>query len=200
MASIEELSSYADKQPVNELKGKIDKVFDFQSKEGEYGPYCTQGIIVSQGQQSAYVQLGNKPEVFESDKGKDITLQSVSTDRGFGGVAVGRYINKSGEDAFSVKVNKGGFMSIGGKATNTHNARTPSKHSPTTVPTGKTFESWAAWWNMLEGRFKTEDVRWKASFSFWHAGVDLPVTEEDIYKMEAKSLEPNFQPGDMPPF
>jgi len=194
--NINELKDYVNDQPIGKLEATISYVNELETRTGPYGDFTSQNIqITDVNGDKIYVELNNQKPISRHYNGRDISMESTSGMKGFGGVICNRYLSKTGEDKCKIKISKIGHVKIGGEPLNSLDAF-PKKNSTgdgmtnTKRPTvsSKNYESWEKWWDQLKGKFKSEDVRWKAAFSFWHAGIDLPVTEEDIYKMEAKDL------------
>jgi len=94
---IADLMNLPDKAQVLELHGTLKSVWPRENKDGNYGPYTTQNIVVTDATGQVTVGLRSQGEIPQSAKGSDIKIACTSGERGLSGLAVRRYTDKAGQ-------------------------------------------------------------------------------------------------------
>jgi len=128
MTTIKELEDYVNKQTISNFHATIEYVKDSVVGEREWQDKTwmeqTQSILVKQEDDSVWVNLVNKPVLKIEDKGKGISLRSVASKRGFGGVSVNKWDGKKGIQ-WNIRVTGGADMAINGQPHNSMNREEP---------------------------------------------------------------------------
>jgi len=94
---IADLMNLPDKAQVLELHGTLKSVWPRENKDGNYGPYTTQNIVVSDSSGQVMVGLRSQGEIPQSARQSAIKIACTSGERGLSGLAVRRYTDKAGQ-------------------------------------------------------------------------------------------------------
>jgi len=114
----QQIMGLPDKSPIPAVTGRITSLYPQEQKNGDFGAYTTQNLIITDGSQKLRVSLQDHPPYGNEWQGQTIIITQGQNGKGqIGGVEASHYQSRqSGEMVYGVRVKKSGVINTGTQA------------------------------------------------------------------------------------